>query len=119
MLTNWIVCFAVTAFLLGFIQSMFSPQMHSIISIGTYLIMWCILSVFERRKKAIYSNTPYVTLMFIILIGALSLVALFVPSISEAALLIRAFAFLAALTYFLSSTARMYVDVWFERLRNG
>lgn len=60
MLTNWIVAIAATSFLLGFMTPMFSPQAHALISMGTYLVMWFILTAFEKRKRPTYSNAPYV-----------------------------------------------------------
>lgn len=119
MLTNWIVAIAATSFLLGFMKPMFSPQAHALISMGTYLVMWFILRAFEKRKRPIYSNAPYVIIGFVLLIGALSLLASFAPDISEPILVVRAFAFLTALVYVFSSTARMYVDVWLGKIRKG
>lgn len=119
MLTNWIVAIAATGFLLGFMKPMFSPQVHVLISIGTYLAMWFILSAFEKRKKPTYSNAPYVIFGFFLLIGVLSLLASFAPDISGSILVVRAFIFLAALVYLFSSTARMYVDVWLGKIRNS
>jgi hypothetical protein len=119
MLTNWIVAIAATSFLLGFMKPMYSPQAHALISMGTYLVMWFILSEFEKRKKPVYSNAPYLIFGFVLLIGALSVLASFVPDISEPILFVRAFVFIAALVYLFSSTARMYVDVWLAKLRKG
>lgn len=119
MLTNWIVAIAATSFLLGFMKPMFSPQAYALISMGTYLVMWFILSAFEKRKTPVYSNAPNVIFGFVLVIGALSLLASLAPEISEPILVVRAFVFLAALVYLFSSTARMYVDVWLAKIKKG
>lgn len=119
MLTNWIVCLAATSFLLGFMKPMFSPQAHAIISMGAYLGMWFVLRIYEKRTKPTYSNAPYVIFGLVVVIGALSLLSTFVPSVSEPTLFVRALVFLAALVYLFSSTVRMYVDVWLGRLKKG
>lgn len=112
MLTNWIVALVATSFLLGFMKPMLTEQVHAFISIATYLVMWFILWIFERKARPIYSNVPYVILVFVVSIAALSFIAIIIPSISEPILFFRALIFLAALIYLFSSTARMYVDVW-------
>lgn len=117
MLINWIVAIIATSVLLGFMKPMVSPQAHALISMGAYFIAWFILKSHEKRKKPVYSNAPYVILGFILLIGALSIVAAFAPDLSKPILLARAFVFLAVLVYLLSSTARMYVDVWIGKIR--
>ena len=117
MQTSLIICFLAVSFLLGFIKPMFSSQAHTLISLGTYLFMWIVLNTFEKRRKIPYSNVPHVIFWLIVVVGALTFLADLAPTLSQPVLIVRAFVFIVALVYLLSSTAQMYVDVWLARLK--